>query len=204
MVTRLKRLVGRASGGGEHPFTVFVVQHAEARNGDAQLGLSARGREQAEAFASSMKRGDVDIFVTGPVQASIDTAETMRSAIGGELIVLEEFGESGADEENGSMPGQGPGGVHDRGGFDGNAADRFLRGLDILRARYAQPLRVMLVSDGERTLNAVRSIRSDEQIEVEAPGSFEQGIPACAMTTFVWRDGAWDVEVIAALTIPDI
>lgn len=189
MVTRLKRLFGGSPGGGDKPFTVFVVQHAEARDGDAHLGLSARGREQAAAFASSMKRGDVDVFVTGPVPASIETARTMQSSVGGELVELAEFG--GPTQE-------------ETGGTTGTAAHRFLEGLEAIRARVAPSHRVMVVTDGERTLGAVRTMRSDAQIEVEAPGTFEQGIPPCAMTTFVWRDGTWDVDVIAALTIPDI
>lgn len=203
MVSRLRRLVARSSEGHEAPFVVYVTQHAEPQDGIADRGLSQRGREQAAAFGRSMKAGDITVFVSSPAQASVETAETLVRAIGGEHVILEAFGEAAGNTER-SGPTHADHYTHSRGGYDQDAADRFFEGLDLIHNRYASAGRVMVVADGERTLNAVRVVRSDGQIEAEVPGVFEEGIPPCGMTTFVRRGSGWDVEEIAALTIPEI
>jgi broad specificity phosphatase PhoE len=77
---------------------VFLVRHGEVENPGGirygrlpGFGLSARGREQAQAAAEELKGKGARALVSSPLQRAVETAEIIGTALGLEMRIDARF-----------------------------------------------------------------------------------------------------------------
>jgi broad specificity phosphatase PhoE len=187
---------------------VLVVQHGEKERLPGDPGLTAIGREQADATARRLRRTGRPVAVwSSPMRRAVQTAAPIARALALDVVTdarlrartnwegpdtqaLDEFLAEWrrATDDRSFVP---------RGGESSDAAAaRFLAALDDLAAAHPCGAAVV-VSHGGVTTDALRTLIGDEQVVALAPALIAEGVPCCAVTTLRRRGDGWAVDDVA-------
>lgn len=196
----------RQSGG-----RILVVQHGEKERLPGDPGLTALGRRQAEATAAWLQaHGPVRHVVSSPLRRALETAapiaacfamavstdqrlrERMNWEGGGQSLAefLAEWRRSTADRAY--MPAGGESSLA--------AGARFLQALGALADKAPANAMtavgdIVVVSHGGITVEALRTLVGDDFLLTRQPLLLAEGVPSCAITTFVRVRDGWHAEV---------
>ena len=184
---------------------VIVVQHGEKVREPGDPGLTAVGREQAADVAERVAGERPAGVWSSPLRRAVETAEIVGERVGLAVGTDERLRErmnwdgvgSGLDEflrewgratsDRSYVP---PGGDSSEA-----AAGRFLGALgDLAGSSPGEAL--VVVAHGGVTVDALRSLLGDRELERRAPGVIGAGVPGGAITTLVREDHRWVVEGI--------
>jgi len=188
---------------------VLVVQHGEKERLPGDPGLTAIGREQAEATARGLRRTGRPVAVwSSPMRRAVQTAAPIARALALDVVTdarlrertnwegpdtqaLDEFLDEWrrASDDRSFVPRGGDSSVA--------AAARFLAALDDLVAAHPRGATVV-VSHGGVTTDTLRTLLGDEQVVRLAPSLIAEGVPCCAVTTLRRRGDGWAVAGVAA------
>lgn len=153
---------------------VCIVQHGDKQRTAGDPGLTEVGRAQAEVTARWLARSEQPAAVwSSPLCRALET-------------FLEDWHAASADRSYQPRSGD----------SSTQAARRFLDALEDL-ATTSLTGTVIVVSHGGVTVDTLRTLLGDQQLERRAPTLIDSGVPACALTTLQRSGAGWTVRSIA-------
>lgn len=184
---------------------VVVVQHGEKVREPGDPGLTDRGRRQALTTAGFVADQFAPSEVwASPLRRAVETAEPLAAALGCELRVdprlrermnwegdqvqtLEEFlADWGRATDDRSF-------VPATGDSSDQAADRFIEAITEIVANHDSTRTVAIVAHGGVTVDTLRTIAGDAQVQQVRPDLVSNGVPCGSVTLLERTAGAWRV-----------
>ncbi|MDE9366468.1 histidine phosphatase family protein [Luteipulveratus sp. YIM 133132] len=171
---------------------ILIVQHAEKTAAPGDPGLSERGRRQAAAVAERLVDARPSLLLSSPLARALQTAEAIGAAVGLTPTVVDELCERSSWPGPEAMPEEDflrdwrrtcrERAFRPRIGDSSHATAarmaRALRGA----ARKARHGPAVLVCHGGATVDLLRDLVGDRQLEHRYPGAVEHGLPGTAVT----------------------
>jgi broad specificity phosphatase PhoE len=194
----------------------LIVQHAEkdptAAN-QADPGLTERGRMQAQATEAHLRGAGVASIHASPLRRTRETAEPIAAALGlavrldARLRERMNWGDSPTPQSIEHFLQEWARATQDRdftpasGDSSRVAGQRFQSLLEDLARLPGQRdgERIVLVAHGGVTADLLRNLFPDEMIRARAPEIIEHGVPSCAITHLIWRDGVYELKQLASV-----
>lgn len=182
---------------------ILVVQHGEKERVAGDPGLTAVGLHQAEVTAEWLRGAQrVTRLVSSPLRRALETAAPIARRLGLELNTDDRFRErmnwtpeTGQSLEDFLADWRRATTnrlfVPHSGDSSTRAADRFIAALGDVDT-HGDP--VVVVSHGGVTVDAMRTLIGDERVLDRSPTLISDGVPCCAVTTFVHDGGCWTIE----------
>lgn len=190
------------------PFRVGLIQHGEKRREPDDPGLTRAGRAQAAAVAELLQHARIAAIYASPLRRAHETAQVIATSCGLPVVTesalsermnwtaasgltrdefLSEWGKATANRSYEPSLGE----------SSHAAAARMLRWLSALPNQDNQF--VIAVTHGGVTVDLLRTLLGDAELDTRAPGLAEHGVPCGAITEVViGDDGMVAVERIAS------
>jgi broad specificity phosphatase PhoE len=189
------------------PIELVIVQHAEKDRSPGDPGLTERGRQQATTIATALARGEWNALYCSPLRRARETATAIGEACALDVLIDDRLRErmnwgSGPDTQTleafladwrrattnrSSTPPSGE-------SSDATGA-RFLSAINEFAAR-AGP-RILVVSHGGATVDLLRTMFGDDEVNALAPTAIGDGVPSCALTHLAF-DRTWTLVHFAS------
>ena len=187
---------------------VFVVQHAEKGAGGADPGVTWRGRLQAARAADALASRCLSLVWTSPLRRALESARIIGDALavsvatdsrltermnwGGDQECsiqqfLEEWRRTVADRDY----------VPPTGDSSRAAGARFAGFLTAIAKTGRRASAV--VSHGGVTVDLLRTLLGDDELDRRSPGLIDGGVPGCAITSLSVEPGEIQVVDIASI-----
>lgn len=183
---------------------VVIVQHGEKERGSDDPGLTPAGIAQANAVARSLAAAPVGAVFTSPLRRARETADPLARACGVAVTVEPRLLErmnwtsaSGLSIEEFLTEWQKATVDRDyvpRTGESSHAVAQRMVGWLREMSRYHDGL-IVAVSHGGATVDMLRTLLSDPEMERRAQSLVEQGVP-CGALTEVTIDSKGDIAVV--------
>ncbi|MBK0330844.1 histidine phosphatase family protein [Brachybacterium sp. MASK1Z-5] len=182
---------------------MLLLQHGEKRRTAGDPVLTSRGRAQAEAAARLLTRLHPVALVSSPLARARETIAPLSDALGLDVDIdlrlrermnldagesVEEFVRAwsrSSTERSWSPP---------RGRSSCSTARDMMRAVE---SHAVDGSVVVLATHGGATIDLLRSVLGDDELERRAPALIQQGVPGGAVTSLVPSDGSWAVHTIA-------
>lgn len=189
---------------------VLLVQHAERLSRPGDPGLTARGRRQAAAVAARIEAVHPRLVCSSPLVRAHQTAEPVAEAAHVDLKVDDRL------RERSSWPG--PDVItaaefeadwaactrdrewRPRVGSSSRDTGRRMRAVVLAAAHHGDDGPVVLVTHAGCTIDLLRDVLGDRQLEHRYPEGFRVGLPSTAVT-HLWVN---DEGAVRVLTIADV
>lgn len=184
---------------------IVIVQHGEKVSAPGDPGLTAFGVDQARRTAQALQRvGPHSALLSSPLRRARETAEPVARVLGLQVEVddrltermnwdgesdfddfISEWQQATADRDY----------VPTAGDSSRAAGARFMEALDQRCQEGAASL--IAVAHGGVTVDLLRTILGDAIVEENWPALLHDGVPPCALTRLIHRDGSFVVESVA-------
>jgi broad specificity phosphatase PhoE len=185
--------------------TVIVVQHGEKERRPGDPGLTADGRQQASVTATWLKDNvAVRAVWSSPLRRAAETAQQIAAAVGLEVqldgrLVERMNWEGPASQSIESFMSEWDQTTRQRGfipsvGDSSYAAAR--RFEEFLDQRKDERDVVVAVAHGGVTVDLLRTLIGDQDLEAARPGIIRLGVDSCAMTRLGYDGHGWVPQLI--------
>jgi broad specificity phosphatase PhoE len=187
---------------------VVLVQHAEKERRRGDPGLTKVGHRQAQAVAADLAAFSWDVVLASPLLRARQTAAPIAEACGLALSIddrLRErmnWGDHGTDQTLDEFLRDWARASTDRlwtpptGTSSLDTGRRMLAALTDVVQRGAR--RALAVTHGGATVDLLRELLSDAEVDALAPGVIDSGVPSCGLTRLVF-DRTWTVHEVGVV-----
>lgn len=183
----------------------MILQHGEKASRPGDPGLTAKGRRQADLAAIALAALEPAAVVSSPLLRAQQTATPLAARSGLALDTdprLRERLNLEVGQERGAFIRAWQTTVRDRnwhppGGRSSRATAADMR--EALDTHAVTGGLVVLASHGGATIDLLRELLGDDELELRAPGTVTNGLPGGAITTLVQHDSAWIVTGIGCV-----
>jgi broad specificity phosphatase PhoE len=183
---------------------VVLVQHADKERIAGDPDLTALGVDQAHAVAALLSQRTWDLLVTSPLRRARHTAEIIGAACGlqprvelalrermnwGDALMPQSIDEFVADWQHATFdPSWTP-----PSGTSSHATGARMHALldELVQAREVE--RSLAVTHGGATLDLLRQITTDIDLDRVAPNILDNGVESCGLTTLQHDGARWNV-----------
>ena len=186
---------------------VVLVQHADKQRERGDPGLTPLGRQQAQAVASYLAAHTWDVVLTSPLLRARQTAASIAEAcrisptIDERLRERMNWGDDDMEQTIDDFLRDWTRASTDRKWTPPSGSSAFATGERMLAALTDTVdrgiRRALAVTHGGATVDLLRQLLADSEIDALAPGVIESGVPSCGLTRLEYRE-KWTVHAIAA------
>lgn len=171
---------------------ISIVQHGEKESGTSDPGLTARGKRQAEAVAQLLSSEQCTAVVSSPRRRATETACIIAKALAVDVDQRDDLRERMEWAADTGLPlssflSEWQRATQDRdyrprhGESSTEAATRMYSAVMQIAGQHG-PRHVAVVSHGGVTIDFLRTLLGDVEVEARAPGLTDHGVPGGAIT----------------------
>jgi broad specificity phosphatase PhoE len=182
--------------------SVVILQHGEKQPLPGDPGLTDLGRRQAERAATTLAVLSPAAIISSPSLRARQTADPLAERTGLVLAIdprLRERLNLETDDDREAFLKAWRTSTSDRGWSPPRGRSSRATAADMKRAIDAHAIAgrlVVLAGHGGATIDLLRDLLGDAELETRAPGTISSGVPGGAITALIRRDSAWTVTGI--------
>jgi broad specificity phosphatase PhoE len=183
--------------------TVLLLQHGEKQRAPGDPSLTPRGTAQAVASARRAAALAPVALLSSPLARALETIAPLSDMLDLGVDIdprLRERVNLRAGESSEAFTRAWSRSTSDRSWTPPRGRSSLSTARDMicaLESHAVDDATVVLATHGGATVDLLRSLLGDAELERRAPGLILQGVPGGAVTALVRHDGTWEVDAIA-------